>query len=644
MIPPAGVDGEGSDSVSRAFLVEEHTSRSLLASAIHARHDVREVRPSVWSGFFGAYIEAPARFPRSLHLSVEYHDSDALSVLLLSNSCDISRLFLPSPQHRPSASQPPLPSIMGDYTRHSSQPATVDLVRGDLGEFWSTNGPEVESPRRSASVSVASAMLDLEPVATPRPRRSKVPRKDPLPGLLADILGSDTSSDEVPSPIGVEQTPAPRGQRPDSTKQPRANNKRTRPKAYAKAAESPRESPASSPHHTLPAGRAGASSNARKRPTRPAAQAKIRTQTAGQAPSRAKRKARKHDEDMYELSDATDTETERPPKKRRAKQPPSKEPRPPPRKPQAANEEAVRPEPAIAQTRKRPIRVAKKSAGRKDAPQEKKVEPESTSPVTSEASDPVGESDAWPVEDLEDTTATISQPNSKERSPVPPLSADDGVAPKRTEPATVPKPLPASSRDAEPVLPVASKRAVSPEPSKLLLAASMETEPILPIAPKAQEVIVLSSESDEDSFPPAGSTSPLFVERQGPLIASGSPEATMMVNPAISPDHGWEPRLPTSNTRIAPSTSLRAHTLPKHTTKPDPHYIPHALPAGIRDAFLSDEQPAATPPSPSPEVQAYPDEEDMSPGDVWEEAVDDGSLPGVLHKIITVSPTRRKLI
>lgn len=605
---------------------------------------------------------------------------------------------------------------MGDYTRLSSQPATADLVRGDLREIWSTNAPEAESPRRAGSVSGVSDMLDLESIATPRPRRLKAARKDPLPGLLADILGSDTSSDEfapdAQSPCNVDQAPSPARRQPDITKQPRASNKRIRPKPRPKATESPLESP-SSPHQALPAGRAGASSNARKRPTRPSTQAKNRTQTAAPASSRTKRKAQKHDEDMYELSDATDTETEAPPKKRRAKQPSSKEPRPPPaRKSQAAKEEVIRPDSGITQARRKPTRVPKKTAGRGSIPRQKKAEPKSTSPATSESSGREDESDAGQVQDQDHITPTIARQTSNKLPPVsrPALSIGDGVAEKGVAPAAALKPSPAASRDAELVLPVVRKAEISPTPSTLLPPASMDTEPILsvahqetsstspsaepvlpvahpgdpklsplasrepepvpalahwevasptppkplptasreaepalPLAPKAQEVIILSSESDDDHFPPAGSTSPLFVERQEPFVASGSPEATVMAKPALSPDHGWEPRLPTRNTRINPPASFRSHTLPKRTEKPELHRIAPALPGGIRDAFLSDEQPAATPPFPSPEAEARPNEEGVSPGEAWEEVVDDDALPAVLHKIVTVSTTMQPL-
>jgi hypothetical protein len=79
--------------------------------------------------------------------------------------------------------------------------------------------------------------------------------------------------------------------------------------------------------------------------------------------------------------------------------------------------------------------------------------------------------------------------------------------------------------------------------------------------------------------------------------------------------------------------------LPTRTEKPELHRIAPTLPVGIRDAFLSDEQPAATPPFPSPEAEARPDEERVSPGEAWEEVVDDDALPAVLHKIVTVSTT-----
>ncbi|KAK3904520.1 hypothetical protein C8A05DRAFT_13617 [Staphylotrichum tortipilum] len=500
---------------------------------------------------------------------------------------------------------------MGDYTRHSSQPATADLVRADLGEIFS-NDWEAESLRRAPSVSAVSDMLDLEPASTPAPRPSKAARNDPLPGLLASILESDISSDELapepPSPCNVERTPSPSGRRPNLAKQPRANvNKRTRTKPQPKTADSPRESPASSPRRqSPPTGSAGASSTSRHHPTKPSAQTKKRKQTAKQAPSQPKGRTRKHDKDMYELSDATDTETESPPKKRRAKQPSSKEPRPPPaRKSQLANEGATQVDSAVTQAKRKPARVPKKPAGRGSVPQETKVAAKSTSPATSESSDQVDESDIPPVQEQQDTTTAIAEPNSKKRSPP------------------------------EPVLEADHRDVVSPPPPKPLPVASREPEPALPVVPKAQHVIILSSESDEDPFPPAGSTSPLFMAREEPLISSGSPEAAVMVNSGISPSRGWQPRLPTRNTRIGPAASFRSRTLPKHSAMPGLHGITHTFPAGIRDAFLSDEQPAANPPSPSPEVEAHPDEEGLCAGDMWEEAVDGGSLPAVLHKIIT---------
>lgn len=75
-----------------------------------------------------------------------------------------------------------------EYTRHSSQPATVDLVRADLAEIWTVDEPEFESPKRQPSISGLSDMLDLEFIPTPGFRPSKTPRKDPLPDLLGDVL------------------------------------------------------------------------------------------------------------------------------------------------------------------------------------------------------------------------------------------------------------------------------------------------------------------------------------------------------------------------------------------------------------------------------------------------------------------------
>ncbi len=77
---------------------------------------------------------------------------------------------------------------MMEYTRHSSQPATVDLVRADLAEMWTVDELDFESPKRPPSISALSDMLDLEFIPTPGHRPSKTARNDPLPDLLGDIL------------------------------------------------------------------------------------------------------------------------------------------------------------------------------------------------------------------------------------------------------------------------------------------------------------------------------------------------------------------------------------------------------------------------------------------------------------------------
>jgi hypothetical protein len=175
----------------------------------------------------------------------------------------------------------------------------------------------------------------------------------------------------------------------------------------------------------------------------------------------------------------------------------------------------------------------------------------------------------------------------------------------------------------------------SPEPPMPLPAAPKVREPVLPVPSNPQDVITLSSESEAGDAP-AGSTSPMFVEQDKDAAAEVAPDLAITVNTGSSSDQRSPIRLPPARRRLGftPPPSFQPRALNHNSGSAG-----HALPANIRDAFFSDEQPVAPSPSPAPELEPGSGEESLSPENVWKQAVEDDSPPAILHRIVTVSAT-----
>ncbi|KAK4044396.1 hypothetical protein C8A01DRAFT_12227 [Parachaetomium inaequale] len=504
-----------------------------------------------------------------------------------------------------------------EYTRHSSQPATVDLVRADLAEIWTVDESENDSPRRPPSVSGVSDMLDLEYIPTPGFRPSKAMKRDPLPEILGDFLElSPTRKGGRNGRLGKQATDhktpagpskAPRGTQPGHASHiaPRPSNANKRKKATA-AAESPVSSPASRPRERQPNGKTAAKASK---------QAKALPAPAYRPTTRTRTKA-KRDDDLFELSDVTDTESESRPKKRQAKpspkqsapkQPSPKEPRAPPqRKVRVADKEVGSP---VIQ-RSKPTRVPKKPSGR-EAPRKKPAEAGAT--ITDTATQAYQEAELDLVSDrhVDENTSPMAKPVSSE----PPRRITD---PESTHQRTD---TPEAFASPEP-----------PESPKPLPAAPKVRKPLLPVPSDPQDVITLSSESGAGDAA-ARSTSPMFMEQDQDVAAEVAPDLAISVNTGSSSDQRSPIRLPLGRRRLGftPPPSFQPRAL-KHNSGS----AGHALPANIRDAFFSDEQPAAPSPSPAPELEPGSGEESLGPENVWKQAVEDDSPPAILHRIVTL--------
>jgi len=549
-----------------------------------------------------------------------------------------------------------------DYTRHSSQPATVDLVRADLAEIWTIGEDKIESPERPPSVSGVSDMLDLEYIPTPGLRPSKTIRKDPLPSLLGDILevspsrkrgrsnpdgryfsskpsrtGNKKSSQHVqsrnrPAKDSTTATSSPAAHlispeelhdspratqkptRPASLEQPPANaNQRCRPKQQTEGTgNSPMVSPTPNPRrpqesNTKPA----PPSTAPKGSTR---LSKTRPGTSNLASTRTKNKARKQDDDVYDLTD-TDTDEDPRPKKRQAKPSSPKQARlPPDSKARNANEGGARAGTVLNQGNKSTgttrTRVPKKPS-RRDVARGNEMEVE---PIHSDTA--VYDDQALDL-NIDPENKPIPARAKSEFDQQPQLAGPKSAALKTGSP----------------------QESLSPKLPGHLALASSEKESLHLAAPEPREVITVSSESPGEGDAVRGSTSPLFIEQDQQHVTSDGPDIAVTVNPASSSDQRLPTRLLTNHVGLGftPPPSFQPHAFSK---RPQTHSVGRPLPAALRQAFLSDAQPEISP-SPSPELDPS-SEGDLNPDDIWKHAVKDDAPPVIMHRIVTVSAARRR--
>ncbi|KAK3309729.1 uncharacterized protein B0T15DRAFT_570447 [Chaetomium strumarium] len=421
-----------------------------------------------------------------------------------------------------------------EYTRQSSQPATVDLVRADLAEVWTVYDSEFSSPKRPASVSGISDMLDLEFIPTPGFRPSKTAKRDKLAEMLVDVL---------------ELSPSRKRGRYDGRRKDSANR----------------------------------SSNEAPNP----------------ADAQTATKAQRENGDAFELSDSTDAAEASRPKKRPAKQPSSAKPRASTaRKPCAAGKAT---DPSISQKGK-PSRVPKKPLSR-DMAEELDVKAD----LLQGGSDPNQQGNR--------VMPRMTQWNSHEES-------ESG----RSTSSLV------NTMTAE-VFTFSN----SPEASSSLLK---EDEPVPSAIPQPLDVVNVSSTSGEEGDAPEKSASPLFIsEDQVDTVTTGNLDILVTVKQGTDDDQRGPRRGPGTKTRLNLTTPAPSQTQPQ-VNEIGVHQqrgISDKLPSGLRDAFFSDEKPAAVP-SPLPEPGSWPetDGENINPEDIWKQTVGDDKPPEVLCRVVTL--------
>ncbi|KAK3300742.1 uncharacterized protein B0H64DRAFT_334247 [Chaetomium fimeti] len=481
-----------------------------------------------------------------------------------------------------------------DYTRYSSQPATVDLVRADLAETWTIDGFDFESPQRSPSVSRVSDMLDLEYIPTPRPPTSKTTKRDPLPEILGDFLELSPTrkkrQNESQERLDTHKLNPPGGSQFRDSK----TNKRKGPNQLTAAADSPIKSSVPKP------GKTTTLSTATKGPAKVSNQAKAPPRSL---PTRANAKRGTGGDDLFELSDVTDTESESRPKKRQAKLPSPKGRQSFPQRKARTTEKGAR----SPITRKSKPTPAPKKPSSRDAPRKSKA---SAGPTSTDKTAHTNEEEASSTPNSQDDelTPTMARSTSNERS-----RKNDSVFTFQTTdgPGNI----------------------ASPEPPKPSPVSVKQNDVCLQAPSKPHDVITLSSESADADRAATESNSPMFMDRsQENVPAEAPPDISITINTGLSSDK-QSPKGPPVDRRClgsTPPTSFQPDALGhRHQS------IEHCLPARIQEAFFSDEQPVA--PSPSPAPESEPNLEECSGvEDIWKQVVEDDSSPAILHRIVTL--------
>ncbi|KAH6854128.1 hypothetical protein B0I37DRAFT_401169 [Chaetomium sp. MPI-CAGE-AT-0009] len=520
-----------------------------------------------------------------------------------------------------------------EYTRYSSQPATVDLVRADLAETWTIDGFDVESPQRSPSVSRVSDMLDLEYIPTPRPRTSKTTKRDPLPEILGDFLelsptrrnGRNENQEEggtqglserangkavsqlpaqpLKDPVHTDRQPDPvtelgfPGNSSHSLRGPQFRHstasKRKDPNQSTTAADSPMKSSLPKP------GKTTTLSTAKKEPAKASNQAKALPKSL---PTRAKEKRETGGDDLFELSDVTDTDSESRPKKQQAKQPSPKGRQSLPQRKTRIAEKGVRS--PLARNSK-PTPGPKKPSSR-DAPRKSKAK---AKPKKADKTAHANREEASSTNCRDHgITSTVAGPTSNER-------------PRKGDPVFT-----FETRDNQGGM-------ASPEPEKHSPVSVEHSDWFLQAPLKPHDVITLSSESADTDRAAMESNSPMFMERaEEDAIAEPAPDFSVTINRGLSSDQQSPQRPPVDRRRLdstpPPSFQPRA---PGHNHQS----IGYCLPASIQKAFFSDEQLVAPSASPAPALEAD-SEECLRAAEVWKQSVEDDSPPAVLHRIVTL--------
>ncbi|KAK4144871.1 uncharacterized protein C8A04DRAFT_11114 [Dichotomopilus funicola] len=478
-----------------------------------------------------------------------------------------------------------------DYTRYSSQPATVDLVRADLAEIWSVDVSEDDGPRRAPSISGISDMLDLEYIPTPKPRPSKISKLSPLPDSPGELL---QSSPTLARPNGNRQ-----GGHIGSTVSPRDEDKNISEPLLSNLQDGRSSNKNNDPKFELgvnsPVEPAPLTSRVKKpaRNSRPASSDKV-----------PKRKRQTDGDDVFELSDDTDTESGPSPQKGKTKRSSAKRNRTRPGpKAKVSGQKAPT---AVAPTQKsKPSRTPKQPlAGDLPLETKRKVQPSNSAFGSKREGVPRRGQ-------IADNAVFVPEPNPSTK-----------LAQELTPEETKPRKTTASS----------GSPARSP-------ALPREISPAHPGSPRSRDVITISSKSPVSvaSDAPAQLASPLFVEQMHETPAKMEPPEksaiTMVVGPELGQGSFIQRTLNGARLTTPPLFQICTTREDHKASRERPNHI---LPAAIRDAFLSDDHLAVDSPSPDPSEQPNTKEHSLSPGDTWKSVVEDTSSPKVLHRIVTL--------
>ena len=503
-----------------------------------------------------------------------------------------------------------------EAARQSSQPATVDLVRADLAEMWTIDHPESNSQRTPAPVFDASD-LDLEPVQTPRFRPSKSKKRDTLTDMLAGVLDptpKQTKGANTRHRAGHADNGSSEASADEDLSEPNQSG-RDQPKQQTVTVASPVQSTVPKPH------RQRKSDIKIVAPSTASIDREKRVQQTRQPPTpvnplstRTKTKARKRDDDLFELSDSTDMEPEavKPkPRKRQAKGAAPAESRVVLR----SNPPIVDSEVGLANRSRKSPRLPKKPVGLPILG-ELEVEIQQGDYKTSVDAGQKSELQVGPRRHRRNTSS-MSKPDSDEEWQMdsPALLSQFESIPKGTASSDPPKSSPTLPRE-------------------------NETARLIP--PETEDIIMLSSESGNAGDNAPRSTSPLFLEQdQGYMVPSDGSDAPATIEPGFRANPGW-PMEDTTELELAPRPSF---------TSP-PSFQPRSLPGAVRilqkhnmmrplptrkGGFISDEQPDQVSPSPMHREALCSDNDRLTPENMWKQAVEDDSPPAVLHRVVSVS-------
>ncbi|KAL2193741.1 hypothetical protein P885DRAFT_44524 [Corynascus similis CBS 632.67] len=498
-----------------------------------------------------------------------------------------------------------------DYIRESSQPATIDLVRADLAETWSIDGSDQGSPKRPPPISGISDMLDLEYISTPGCRPSKAQKKDPLPDLLNSIL-EFTPSRKGREPIGTpKSTKSCLVTRPELDSRiahPASNtSKRKRPDQSATADEIPINSSISKSRRQYQRdGQLAPLSPVKKRAKKTSKQVKALSASVSPPHTRTRTKEKQDVDDLFELSDITDTELESKPKKPQAMNLSPQHPRPSNRS-KIRNKDKAKESPNIQRS------------ARTRAPEER-------AGGFSQDENAGTESKHSESEGLADQSAkldTTRYRHDEENVALSKLMSDYVPTPGKDD--TLNEYLSAKPLE-QPAIPPSTKETMREE-----------VRNCNPQFSGACDAIIVSSESPNTRDAAAGSTSPLFMEP--------SPEdiiATVVSDAPLSGDTR------SSRNQGSPTSDGMDHSHPSFTSQPPAQtralgrasevaqrHTEHSFPSHIKDAFLSDEQPV-TPKLFLPQKTRSCSPNNPIPENIWKRAVEDDSPPAILHRIMTL--------